>query len=531
MAAVETPRVDAASVRGWMLNVGTSYGDILVGGAIYLFLTPVLIRHLGMEAYAVWVISHVITFYLGFLDLGFDHAQVRFHARYAARGRIDRIHPLLATTTVALSLAGVAGMLLAVAIAFMPLGGWFEFSGPLAADLGVIVAILGANLLLSLPGSVLENVYEGAQRFDLGNLRSMALRMITAAAQLVLVLQGYGVVALAAVELCVSGLRLAIDLVLTRRLIPGLLGVQVGVDAKTWRRIRPFAIWAFLDDVMVEGSAHLDKLLLALFLPLAALTPYALCTAVAGLLLLAVQPITETFFPMAAALHGAGKKTELVRLLLTGTTAVTALAEPVAIFLAFFGGAVLHIWVPEAQGLLPAAVVPTVVVSFFFSVYFWTGTAVLMALGRIRLIALLTLLELGTALALMAPLVPAYGLTGFALAALAANVVVGFALLLPAACRACGLRFGDFLGRTLGRLLLAGLPAVVAAAALRWPAGDHGWLFLAAAAALIAAVHLPPFLLVGMDGEDRARYLEMLRGMLTGLKRKSRSSEGGEAAP
>jgi O-antigen/teichoic acid export membrane protein len=519
---------DTARFSRWAVNVGSGYADLLVGGAIYVLLTPILVSHLGVDGYAVWVVSHVITFYLGFLDLGLSRAQVRFHARHAGRPRYVR--QIIATTTAALTLAGIAAMMLAVATATLPLAEWFGVSGPLAGALAPALVILGANLLLDMPGSVLDSAYEGCQRFELRNLRSLALRLFTAGAQLALVLQGYGVVALAAVELASAVLRIAIDLTILPRLLPGMLRIEVRLHPRVWRRIRPFALWAFVDDVLVEGSAQLDRLLLGLLLPLSMLTPYTLCTTLAGLLLMAVEPVVDTFFPMAAGWQR--NRSALQRLLQTGTLLVTALAAPTALFLALFGADVLRLWVPAAAELLPAVVMPVVVVNFFLSAFFWTATVMIMALGHIRLVAALTGLELAMALALMAVLVPGAGLPGFVFAVLGANIAVGFALVVPRACRACGLPASAFVVRTLGRVLLALLPALALALTLRVQSATPGPWVLALAVVVIGSVYALSFPVLGMNGRERGWIWQQARAVLTMVLRRFGGEPGpGAAAP
>lgn len=511
MSIPDGRRIEPTRLRRWMRNVGSSYGDLLVGGIIYLLMTPLLIRHLGLELYALWLVSHVITFYLQLLDFGFNEAQVRFHARYVAKNQQYLVRKLLATTTAALGVAGLVAGALAVAVAFSPVYGWFDMSAGVESELRAVLLVVAINLLLSIPGSTLECIYEGEQRFDLRNIRSIGLRLFTASLQLSLLLQGYGIVALAMVELLASVLRILIDLFMANRLVPGLFRGKFRFNPRIWWSILPFAIWAFIDDVIVEGSEHLDTLLVAFFLPMAMLTPYAMCAALGGILMVAAHPIAETIFPMASELHARGKRDALHRLFLAGSKGVTALAAPVAIFLVFFGSPVLMIWVPEAWEVLPAGLVQLVVIDILFSVYFTTGTVLLMAMGRIRFVAMLTVLELALTVLLIVLLVPRYGLIGFATAALTANVLVGFALLLPAACRACQVSLASFLARTLGRLSVAMLPAGLAAAGMMLLDVDPGVLFLAAAVVIIGAVYLPSILWLGTSPAERAGYEQVWR--------------------
>ena len=500
---------ESAKVRRWLTNVATSYADLLVGGVVFFILTPILVRHFGLELYALWVIGHTITFYLGFLDLGLDGAHVRFHARLAARSRARELRALVATASVALTVTGAIAAALGALLAFSPLASWLEVSPALAQDLRIVLLVLAANLLVAFPASVFENVLEGAQRFDLSNARSIALRLVTATVQLVLLGSGYGIVALALVELAMSLVRLAVDFVLAARLLPGLARTVVRVDVPLWRRMRRFALWTSLDDVLVEGSAHVDKLLLAMLLPVALLTPYSLYVSVAGVLLLAVQPVIETFFPMAAALHGKRSAAALRTLVLDGTRTAMALALPAAVFLMFFGERALALWTPEAANVLPGALLPIVIVNLLVSVFLWTSTVVLMAANRVRALVLLTLAEVALEVLLMVFLSARFGVIGFALASLLANVIIGFGWQLPLLARHLGVSPRELLTHAAGRVGAAGLPALLVAWAMQSFLDEPGWLGLFLTALAIAGVYAA--ILTAFAPREHGRHVTLWR--------------------
>jgi O-antigen/teichoic acid export membrane protein len=513
------PPSSSGQARQWLRNVGAGYGDTAVGAVVFVLLTPVIVSRLGVEAYAAWVLSHSITFYLRFFDLGFGEAQVRLHARFAERARRDLVSRLLATVTVSLVLSGALAALLGIALAFGAPSGWLETSGALEGDLRIVIAILACNLLISIPASALERFYEGAQRFDLLGVRSMAVKGVGAALQLALLLQGHGIVALAAVELGMTCLALAIDCAMVRRIMPGLLSVRAAFHRRIWRRIKHFALWTSVDDLIAEGTAHLDELLVVVFLPLSLLTPYALCLALAGALLPIVRPITETFFPLAAALHARHRTPELARLLVMGTKIVTAIAIPFAIGLAFFGNDVLALWVPDAASQAPRLVITLLAGNALLTACLWTSGIMLLALNRIRLVVILNLAEVALEIGLIALLAPRHGLLGVAIASGIANVTVGLLVELPLMCGIVRLGTLRFLGGALGRLVAAALPLIAAAWLLRRLFPDREVAHLAAIAVALGVVWIAGLLLVGTSRAER--------GELRSTWRKLRDADAG----
>jgi len=512
--SLEAAPSNVTRVRSWLRNVGCGYLDLATGALIYVLLTPLLVRLLGIEAYAIWIISHTVTFYLGFLDLGITQAQIRFHARFAARGRRQAITQLLATSASLLTMAGLSAALIACAMAMSAPMQWLDVPETLTGDFRLVLVILGINLLVAFPGSVLASAYEGAQRFDLAALRSIALRLLTAAAQFWSLQRGHGVVTLAALELCASVLRLLFDLCVLPHLAPGALREPVRRTAGIWKRMRSFALWSSVDDLVVEGTAHLDQVLIAALLPLAMLTPYSLCMSAGAILMVVVEPIVETFFPMAAGLHARGNKPELRQLMLTGTKVVVAIATPIAIVLMFFGNAALTLWIPEIESELPTGLLQLIVANMLVSVFMWTPNLVLMALNRVRAVAILTLVEVLLALVLILVLVPSYGLAGIAAGALIANILAGLALQLPLVRAATGISVTHLIVSALGRVSLASMPAVAVACWLAQSNDSFTWLRLFATTGAVGLTYVLGLLLYGFTREERDRYLRFAAASL-----------------
>jgi len=492
----------------WLRNVGSGYANAAVGGIVFIAVTPVLVHKLGNAAFAVWVLAQTITFYLHFFDGGLHSAQVRYHAHFAARGRDREVQRLITTTVLALLAAGVLAALCGTLVALSPASWWKGLPAPLAADFRQVIFILAANLLIDIPAQALENIYEGAQRFDVRNLRMLAFRVITAAAQLTLLLLGHGIVALALAELACTAASILVDIWLIRRIFPGVLQLDAGFSWRLWRRIRRYALWSYLDDLLVEGTAQLDKLLLAVFLPIVALTPYALSLSLAGVLFVAVGPMTETFFPMAASLRAGAQREDLARLLVDGSKLVTAIAAPLAIFFCCFGDWVLRLWVPEGAASLPAGLVTLVTLNSLVGVYLWTFTVLLMAANRIRLVAILTLIEVAIEVALVLLLVQRYQLVGLAMAGLAAHAIIGFGVKIPIVARAEGSSVWSIVAPSLGRLCLASLPAVMIALLLRKSFRGDAWS-LVADAAMVGIAYLVCLVLLGLTPRDRSRLAQV----------------------
>ncbi len=504
---------------GWLLNLGSGYADFAVGGLIYLILTPIIVRYLGIEAYAVWIVSHTITFYLHFLDLGLANAQVRFHARFTGQGRQRAFSKLIATVAVALTVAGIVALIAGIALSLgLPMS-WFEIPPALEADFRTVLLILAVNCLVSLPASTVENLYEGAQRFDLRNWISIIVRVLTAAGQWVLVTRGHSIVTLAALELGASCVRLLIDLAVIRRLLPGLLQIPAQFHRRVWQRIRSFSIWTLFDDLLTEGTQRFDAFLVAMLLPIGVLAPYALSQALASVATVAVEPITDTYLPIASNLHGRRRFSDLQRMLILGTKLVTAVASPIVIVIAIFGHFLLGVWVPELKDETPQALVALMSLDILVSVYL-SGTAiVLLAMERVRTVVVLTLAEVIVSLIAILALTPHFGILGVAGGMLFANVTLGFWFQMPIVARDVQSTGWKFAGATIAPMLVAVLPALLVALLLRDNMGELTLLKVAAAAAAIALVYAAGFFAFALRRDEWQETLRVAAPLLDRLPR------------
>jgi hypothetical protein len=179
------------------------------------------------------------------------------------------------------------------------------------------------------------------------------------------------------------------------------------------------------------------------------------------------------------------------------------------VLLLFFGERALALWTPEAAHVLPAALLPIVIVNLLVSVFLWTSTVVLMATNRVRVLVALTLGEVVLEVLLMVLLTARFGVVGFALAGLIANVVVGFGWQLPLLARHLGISSRELIVHAGGRVGAAGLPALCAAWGLQSLFDLPGWPELILAAAVVAAVYLAA--LVVLAPREQGRYVPLWR--------------------
>jgi O-antigen/teichoic acid export membrane protein len=495
-------------------NISWRYVEAGVKLVVYFFLTPFVIEHLGTTGFGLWVLLNAILFYLRFLDFGFYNALVKYFAEYSSRGRWRLVNGLIGTTASVLLLAGSAALLLSAVVAFLLLPHAFDVPAEHLREVQFATVLLGLDLLFAFPAAVLRAVLEGAQRFDALARVSIGVTLAGAAATAVTLSTGYGILALVTIEIAGTFVTAALHWSCVRRHVPQARVAPGRLGGRFFRRIRGYSTWTSLNEVLAEGSAEVEKLLVPIFLGISLLTPYTLICTVAAVIFLAIEPVTDVLFPLSAAYDANGNRERLRDVLVRGTKIVMAISLPLAVAVGAYGEAFIVAWVGAEHVSIPANVLPMVVASFAVTAFVLTCTTILLALGKAREVFWMGIAELGIAVALLIASVPRFELQGLAGSLLVSNLLVSFLWIVPATCRALEQGLSGFLTASLLRPALAALPMALAIPFLDAQLPAMSLLWLAAKATIAGMIFLGCFYAISLTSGERLLCRDGARRLL-----------------
>jgi O-antigen/teichoic acid export membrane protein len=281
-------------------NISSNYAGVVVHGLIVILLTPFVVRELGTSGYAVWIIIQTIGYYLGFLDLGIVDAQIQRHSVLTSRSQPSSLGKLHGTVLVFLLGAGAVAVVLALLASVLPSAELFDVPPDLHDRYAWVLRLIGLVVLFSFVEAAADGIFEGYQRYDLMTAVGIVVALLGAIATFAVLYLGYGLVGLASVRVAESALGAAAKWFTVKRVFPSSAFPKVRFDREAWRSIRSFSLWNSLNDIVTEGTAQLDKLLIPILHVSALVTPYSLIVTLAALIFVVAEPITETIFPLAA---------------------------------------------------------------------------------------------------------------------------------------------------------------------------------------------------------------------------------------
>ena len=492
------------------LLFGTASGAVgrVVAIATLLYLTPYLIRTLGVEVYGLVMLLNVLTIngYGSLADLGVASSVVKHAAEYRAEGAVDRLRQLLDTSFLLYVGISLAGMLIVVGIGRPLVDHVFRITPallPLAHSLLVILAVVTG---LDVASAWCSAVLEGYQQFSLANGLQLARALLSAGLIVLLVAGGHGARGWLMANAITSVLMLIALFSIVRRMT-GWRATSARVNRDMFRRVASFSARIFALRITGVMYNNVDRTVLGIMLPTSALTVYDVANKVHTVGLLPMGFTSSLVVPAASGLHAAGRMDDVRELFVRGTLYTVALSLPVSALLFVLAPEFLGIWIgPSFVRYAPE-------VRLFLSyLFFWVlpqvGWNMLVGLGRTTALLRINILSVSVNVVLSATLASRWGVSG-----VIAGTVLGNLIATPLYLALMFREFGITPSEFARRVLLRTFPHAAIAAMGLWVLArimpPHGLLGLVLYLGLGLAVFMLLFW-TGIDDVDRTRLREAI---------------------
>ena len=99
-------------------NVATRYLLVAAEMLVGLITLPFNLRHLGPDAYGLWMLTAGITIHFSILDLGYGGAMVKFVAQYRASRDARALNEIASTILILFTALGLLAYLVVIGLAF-----------------------------------------------------------------------------------------------------------------------------------------------------------------------------------------------------------------------------------------------------------------------------------------------------------------------------------------------------------------------------------------------------------------------------
>lgn len=402
-----------ASTKRFAFNVIMNWIAMAVGMVIPFFLTPYVIRHLGVTSYGIWILAVSTVSYLNLLDMGLRSAIIRFVSKAQAQEKLED-----ATIAIGAALwvrilisAGVAVLSVILALLFPHL---FNIPADLhrAAQITVLMCALG--VAFTLVSGVFGAVLAATNRFDILSCIS-ALQTVARAGGVILILSsGHGLVPLAYWEMTVALLGGVATCGMAWKTFPPCRVRIAKPDMAVLKLIWNYSLTTFVMIVASQIVMNTDNMVVGAFISVGMVAFYSIGGSLMSYSWQVVSAVSTTFTPLASGLEASGQIDDLRRLLLRGTQATLGIALPISLALVLRGKTFIGLWMGPQYSEISGTVLQILIISQFFGIANGTAASIMMAIDKHKPVAKWAIIEALLNLTLSVILVKTVGIYGVA---------------------------------------------------------------------------------------------------------------------
>jgi O-antigen/teichoic acid export membrane protein len=454
-------------------NVLSNWAGFIVVSVVSFFLSPFVIHRLGDSAYGVWVLMASLTGYLGLLDLGVRSAITRYVARFHAQAHHSEAGLVASAALVIFLAAGVVAVCVPTFLAAY-VDRLFQIPEDFRSSARIVLVLAGANIAVSLVGGIFAGVVVALQRFDLRNGVEVLQAGLRALATVLALSAGGGIVTLAVINLFFSVAAGVAYVWLSVRVYPGLRIRLTDCDRPHLRLVFSFSVYSFLLQVSAQLVFYSDAVVIGAFLPLNAITFFAIAGNLMNYSRGLISSISTTTSPLVSALEAANRDDEVREVLLRGARFATALILPISITFMLRGSSFIELWMGPQYAELSGRVLCVLNVALLFAAASQVASATLVGLGRHKILAAIGVLVGICNVALSIALVGPMGVVGVAWGTTIPDLATSLLFFPWYLRRTVGIAIQQYAVSTWLRPGVAAAPFALLSWALEllWPAGS-----------------------------------------------------------
>jgi O-antigen/teichoic acid export membrane protein len=391
-------------------NVGSSWFALGLNILVGIFISPYIIHHLGDDAYGLWVLIFSITGYYGLFDLGIRSSIVRYVATYSATRNQEELNRLISTALFTYSGIGTIAILITLAGTFC-VDSIFRIEPGFLHTARWLFLIVGSAVALGFPIGVFGGVLEGLQRFYPLNFTSIGATLLRAAAIVIAIRHGHGLLAVAAITVSLPLISGLVNAILVLSILPLRLSIK-NFNRDSVRRIAAYSSSTFVIIVASRLRFKTDAVVIGTFVSAAAITYFTIGSKLVDYAGEVVSGLAQVFVPMSSESDATGDLAGLRKIFVAGNRACALIIFPIAAILIILGKSVIEAWVGARYVAASYPVLLVLVIPSTFMLAQSASSRVLFGMAKHKTLAIVTLLEGSANLFLSIVLVRRFGILG-----------------------------------------------------------------------------------------------------------------------
>ncbi|MHB8216812.1 MAG: lipopolysaccharide biosynthesis protein [Candidatus Sulfotelmatobacter sp.] len=324
-------------------NVASNWAGLAVNIAVGFFISPVILHHLGDEAFGLWVLIFSLTGYYGIFDFGIRSSLIRYVSKFQAVDDKEQLARLVNTSLFTYSCLGLV-LFLVTLVGSLFVDRLFHVPAGFAKDARVLFLMVGYSVALGFPLGISAGILEGLQRFYLINWTNIGATLLRAVLIIVVLRHGFGLLAVALITIALPVLASAVRSLIAHRLLAIPYGWKY-VTRESFSQVANYGSVTFMIIVAFQMRFKTDAVIIGSFLSAAAITYFSIGSRLVDYASNVVSSLASIFTPMSSHFHTTGDYAQLRKIFVSGNRACALVMFPMVVVLAVMGKSVIEAWV------------------------------------------------------------------------------------------------------------------------------------------------------------------------------------------
>lgn len=330
-------------VRNTIFNVlGMSWGILIA-----LFLTPYIIRQIGVDRFGIWAIVGVLTGYFGLLDFGISSAFVKYISEFYARKDYEKINQSVNTgftfySVLAVIIIGLGFLLINPILHFFNIPAGLYNEARLVFLMGIM--IFGVFNAFSSFGAIQGSL----QRMDISNKVAIAISVPQVIGTILFLKLGYGLPGLMVNNAIILLISSIINIVIAFKILPELrLNPFLFTSKEMLKKLFGFGYKMQLARIFSFMTLTIDKLLITYFISIGLVTFYQLGSSIVGALKSVVLIPIPALLPAFSEMDAKGEREKLIEGYTRSAKYLSLMAIPLFTFLIISASQIMTVWMGD----------------------------------------------------------------------------------------------------------------------------------------------------------------------------------------
>lgn len=278
-------------------GVVLSYMSMMLGYAISIIYTPIMLRLLGQSEYGLYNLVASVVSYLGLLSFGFGSAYVRYYSRYKVKNEEEKIAKLNGMFITIFSIIGIIALIAGSALVFnVDIIFGDKLTTSELSTSKILMAIMVFNIALSFPASVFNSYITANEEYIFQKVLQMVKVIVNPFVMLPVLLMGYKSIGMVVVTTLFTIFVELSNIIFCIKKLKMKFSFKK-FDFSLMRELTIFSSYIFLNMIIDQVNWNLDKFVIGRFRGTIGVAIYGLAAQLNSYYMSLSTAISNVFIP------------------------------------------------------------------------------------------------------------------------------------------------------------------------------------------------------------------------------------------